>query len=208
MMRHEGNPPVIQNNDPHSQPVTAQKSPMAAPKNFLAHNMHQSIYQKPHSSNLQNSHPSFKITPPQEDPWIIGARCRMTYHDKNDIIFARNEGCNNMPFYHDNNIATKKADQYFPENPETYEGSPPFYLFPVGKPIVKSKNVRYYGFDRVVLDQQCQVVGVLIEWPKLSEITKNTLNFIRGRPIQAYDQSRYKYEDCLLFVKPLKKGKT
>ncbi|POS86917.1 hypothetical protein EPUL_002241, partial [Erysiphe pulchra] len=163
------NPIGNQNNDPLNPPATAQIQPAAASINHLARNMYRSIYRNSHYSNPQNLHSLHKRNPPQGGLEISGARCRLIKYNKQHLLNARHEVCIRPPTQ-----SSRKAVIYYPKNPGKYSGSPPFFLYPLGKHLFITKSGPHYGIDRVVIDTNCNIVGVLIEWPKPSELLKKT----------------------------------
>ncbi|POS85748.1 hypothetical protein EPUL_002964, partial [Erysiphe pulchra] len=216
MKTFKRNPIGNQNNDPLNPPATAQKQPAAASINQLAHNMYQS---NSHYSNPNNLHSLHKKKSPKRDQaqrdqaqrdqaqrdhaqraqaqraqYFNGARCRHTFYSKQQILDTVNEACYKQPTQDD-----KKATVYKPKHPEKYLGHYPFYLYPLGKELFRTKSGPHYGRDRIVLNSACQLEGVLTEWPKPFELVKKTSNVITGRPWVLYNQKNYWHSDCEIF---------
>ncbi|POS86916.1 hypothetical protein EPUL_002240, partial [Erysiphe pulchra] len=175
--------------NPLNQPAMAPNIPMAAGIHPSLYNMNLPTHHDPHYSNPHNLNPLHKITPPKEDPDMNGAKCGRAHYTLPDIIYARAQGCANLPFYH-GLITTRRAVEYYPKTGHKYTGTAPFYLFPVGRPVFY-KNTLHYGMDRVVLNHWCQVVGLLTERPRLRHAIKLAGKKITGRPLEKHEQKKY-----------------
>lgn len=121
-------------NYPNSHPPPA---PIAAAMDHSSPIMQPSTYQS--SYNPQNQFPQSRVPIPVGDPSFSIAKCGHTRYNKQQIISARTEGCTRMPFY-PHYPGTRKAVPYYPANFEDYQEVPPFYLYPIGKPLFNTKN--------------------------------------------------------------------
>lgn len=139
MIRHKEKQLVPENIDQFNQASTV---PLTTTMNHPLHNMmNPLIHQNLHDYNSHDLNKHVKMGFPPKDLIFNGAKCGTTYYDERDIIFARAEGCSRIPFY-DDNTATIKAIKYHPANPGKYTEPSPFYLFPIGKPILRTMSAR------------------------------------------------------------------
>lgn len=124
---------VPQSLDKYNSPPPA---PIAAPLSHSSPNAHSSTYRS--SNNPQNQLPQ-RIPIPLENPKFNFAKCEMDSYNLEAILYARAEGCNRMPFYV-HPIGTRLAVPYYPARIVGIQESPPFYLYPIGKPLMNTKT--------------------------------------------------------------------
>ncbi|POS86049.1 hypothetical protein EPUL_002173, partial [Erysiphe pulchra] len=172
------------------QGLRTEKSQFGAQANNLNVNQH----------SPQNDLPGKKILPLHKEIFISMARCGFDLYNEAQLIEARNRGCAQLPINFPNKDF-RLATPYVPDNPAKYIIAGPYYLYPVSKPILNILNTHFHDFNRIVLTQKCDVVGVLSETPKFGSLVSQATKFMLRRPQVVYKQQDYNYNDCTITPK-------
>ncbi|KAI6251058.1 hypothetical protein HI914_00483 [Erysiphe necator] len=194
--------------DVQGSPASPLNAAQNLAQNFAhnaAHNAAPVYHPMPHMSPAhyqqfnQMAHTLHKMEPPRDPPAMLGATCGVATYSRDDIIEARRIGCERMPG-NVQDLGSRNSVLYTPADPYKYMhlSPPPYYLYPLGKPIA-GRKVKHFGFDRVVLNSQCNVISVLTESPGPSEMVGKAMRAVLRRPLKHYDQKKYTYKDCIIF---------